>query len=79
MFERLDGAVHSMNAAHSDALAEIALLDEQRVAVTPGEAFDSPGFIRMSYATSMDNLKEGSRRLVEFVQAHAGTPAAAGR
>ena len=28
-----------------------ALLDEQRVAVTPGEAFDSPGFIRMSYAT----------------------------
>ena len=56
-----------------------ALLDEKRVAVTPGEAFDSPGFIRMSYATSMENLKEGSRRLVEFVQAHAGTPAAAAR
>ena len=56
-----------------------ALLDEQRVAVTPGEAFDSPGFIRMSYATSMDNLKEGSRRLVEFVQARAGAPAAAAR
>ena len=56
-----------------------ALLDETRVAVTPGEAFDSPGFIRMSYATSMENLKEGSRRLVEFVQAHAGTPAAAAR
>ncbi len=52
-----------------------ALLDEKRVAVTPGEAFDSPGFIRMSYATSMENLKEGSRRLVEFVQAHAGAPA----
>src|SRR5438132_7868377 len=31
MIERLDGAVHSMNAAHSDALREIALLDEQRV------------------------------------------------
>jgi aspartate aminotransferase len=43
--------------------------------VTPGEAFDSPGFIRMSYATSMENLKEGSRRLVEFVQARAGAPA----
>ena len=56
-----------------------ALLDEQRVAVTPGEAFDSPGFIRMSYATSMENLKEGSRRLVAFVQAHAGAPAAAAR
>ena len=56
-----------------------ALLDEKRVAVTPGEAFDSPGFIRMSYATSMENLKEGSRRLVEFVQAHAGAPVAAAR
>jgi len=56
-----------------------ALLDEKRVAVTPGEAFDSPGFSRMSYATSMENLKEGSKRLVEFVQARAGAPAAAAR
>jgi aspartate aminotransferase len=56
-----------------------ALLDEKRVAVTPGEAFDSPGFVRMSYATSMANLKEGSRRLIEFVAAHAGSPAAAAR
>jgi aspartate aminotransferase len=56
-----------------------ALLEEKRVAVTPGEAFDSPGFVRMSYATSMANLKEGSRRLIEFVAAHAGSPAAATR
>ena len=44
-----------------------ALLDESRVAVTPGEAFDAPGFVRISYATSMENLKEGSRRMLEFV------------
>ncbi len=48
-----------------------ALLDESRVAVTPGEAFDAPGFIRISYATSMENLRDGSRRLLAFVQAHA--------
>ena len=48
-----------------------ALLDESRVAVTPGEAFEAPGFVRMSYATSMDNLREGSRRLLEFVAKHA--------
>ena len=47
-----------------------ALLDEARVAVTPGEAFDAPGFIRLSYATSMENLREGSRRLLEFVAKH---------
>ena len=46
-----------------------ALLDESRVAVTPGEAFDAPGFVRLSYATSMENLREGSRRLLEFVTA----------
>jgi aspartate aminotransferase len=56
-----------------------ALLDEQRVAVTPGEAFDAPGFIRISYATSMDHLGEGSRRLKEFVRAHARSQAAAAR
>jgi len=48
-----------------------ALLDEARVAVTPGEAFDAPGFIRISYATAMETLREGSRRLVDFVRAHA--------
>jgi aspartate aminotransferase len=48
-----------------------ALLDEARVAVTPGEAFDAPGFVRLSYATSMENLREGSGRLIAFVRAHA--------
>jgi aspartate aminotransferase len=47
-----------------------ALLDEERVAVTPGEAFDAPGFIRLSYATSIETLREGSRRLLAFVGRH---------
>src|SRR5207247_3130280 len=38
-----------------------ALLREQRVAVTQGEAFDAPGFLRISYANSLENLREGSR------------------
>ena len=45
-----------------------ALLNTARVAVTPGEAFDAPGFIRISYATSMENLREGSARLLDFVK-----------
>jgi aspartate aminotransferase len=48
-----------------------ALLEEQRVAVTPGEAFDAPGTIRISYATSMELLEEGSSRLLAFVAKHA--------
>jgi aspartate aminotransferase len=55
-----------------------ALLEQARVAVTPGEAFDAPGFIRISYATSMENLREGSQRLLQFVSARAPKLAAAG-
>jgi aspartate aminotransferase len=53
-----------------------ALLDEERVVLTAGEAFDAPGFIRISYATSMDRLEEGARRIHAFVRARVGAPAA---
>jgi aspartate aminotransferase len=51
--------------------AELAqvLLDEARVAITPGEAFDSPGFFRLSYATSMTDLERGTARILEFMRA----------
>jgi aspartate aminotransferase len=40
-----------------------ALLRDHHVVTTPGEAFDAPGFLRLSYATSLDRLEEGVRRL----------------
>jgi aspartate aminotransferase len=46
-----------------------ALLDGPRVAITPGEAFDAPGFIRISYATSMGELKRGTEKILDFVRA----------
>jgi aspartate aminotransferase len=51
--------------------AELAqvLLDEARVAITPGEAFDAPGFFRLSYATSMTDLERGTARILEFMRA----------
>jgi aspartate aminotransferase len=55
-----------------------ALLDEARVAITPGEAFDAPGFIRISYATSLAELKRGVERIIAFVRAVEQRPAAAG-
>jgi len=45
-----------------------ALLDQARVAVTPGEAFDAPGHIRISYATSMEQLREGATRILKFAE-----------
>ena len=68
----------SVDGLRSSAQFAQALLEEARVAVTPGEAFDAPGFLRLSFATSIDTLREGSRRLVEFVGAHAPRAAVAG-
>ena len=45
-----------------------ALLDQARVAVTPGEAFDAPGHVRISYATSMEKLHEGATRILKFAE-----------
>ena len=51
----------------SGELAE-ALLKDVSVAVTPGEGFDAPGYFRLSYATSIERLKEGCDRIKSFVQ-----------
>jgi aspartate/methionine/tyrosine aminotransferase len=39
------------------------LLDEALITVVPGEAFGTPGFVRLSYALGMDQLKEGVQRI----------------
>jgi aspartate aminotransferase len=57
-------------------LAQV-LLDEARVAITPGEAFDAPGFFRLSYATSMTDLERGTARILEFMRALESRGAAA--
>ena len=41
------------------------LLEEAKIAVVFGEAFFAPGYLRLSYATSMDLLKEALRRMAD--------------
>jgi aspartate aminotransferase len=45
----------------------LALLNEAHVAVTPGEAFDAPGFLRISYAASMEQLHEAWARIQRYL------------
>ena len=55
-----------------------ALLTDVHVALTAGEAFDAPGFVRISYATSMERLREGAARISRFIDAmRHGKPAGA--
>jgi aspartate aminotransferase len=39
------------------------LLEKAHVALVPGEAFGAPGFLRISYATSIERIEEGLRRI----------------
>jgi len=48
------------------------LLMEEKVAVVPGSAFGEcgEGFVRCSYASSLENIEEALNRMARFVQRH---------
>ena len=58
---------HGKVLSGSTAIAE-ALLEHAHVALVPGAAFLDEGFCRISYATSMENIEEGLRRIAAFVK-----------
>lgn len=43
------------------------LLEKGLVAVVPGSGFEAPDYVRWSYATSLENIKEGMDRLEKFL------------
>lgn len=46
------------------------LLQKVRVIVVPGEAFGESGkrYVRLSFATSMENIREGTRRIAQYMK-----------
>lgn len=68
----LDREIRGRTARNTVELCSI-LLDEAKVAIVPGEAFDAPGYARLSYALGDDDLGEGVRRIADlFAEADAG-------
>ncbi|MFP4457473.1 MAG: pyridoxal phosphate-dependent aminotransferase [Clostridia bacterium] len=53
---------------HSSMDFAIHLLETSHVATVPGSAFGMEGFVRLSYATSMENIEEGLKRIAKFVK-----------
>jgi aspartate aminotransferase len=47
------------------------LLDEEQTVVTDGTGFGAPGFVRISYATSMAQIQEGAKRIKRFAEKYA--------
>jgi len=46
------------------------LLEEEHTVVTDGAGFGAEGYIRISYATSMEQIKEGIERIKSFAERH---------
>ena len=44
------------------------LLEEEQVVVTDGAGFGAEGFVRISYATSMQQIEEGNKRIKRFAE-----------
>lgn len=51
----------------SDTVAK-KILDDVNVALIPGSGFGAPDFIRLSFATSQERIKEGIKRIREWIQ-----------
>ncbi|HBO96765.1 MAG TPA: aspartate aminotransferase [Candidatus Omnitrophica bacterium] len=47
------------------------ILDDVKVAVIPGDSFGAPGFIRLSFATSQERIREGTKRIKDWIRQHA--------
>ena len=60
--------INGRTAQDTVELAEI-ILEQAEVAVVPGEAFGTPGYVRMSYALGDEDLAEGVSRMQRLLTA----------
>ena len=66
VFPEVSAYIGKSHGGHTIATSgdlALYLLDEAHVATVDGAAFCAPGYIRLSYATSDDNIREAARRI----------------
>jgi len=61
-FPKIAGLLEAKGLADDSALVEL-LLNEADVACVPGSAFGAPGYMRLSFACSLEMLEEAMRRI----------------
>jgi len=62
IFPSMQGVMERLGVKTDVEFGEF-LLEKAKVAVVPGSAFGAPGFVRISFATSMENLENAMERL----------------
>ncbi len=66
-FPCMQGVIDALGGVTTDVELAEYLLNETGVALVPGSAFGAPGYMRLSFATHMDNLREALRRMKGFI------------
>jgi aspartate aminotransferase len=64
-FPHMQTVIDRLDPVSDDIKLAEYLLDKAGVALVPGSAFGAPGYVRISFATSMDILKDALARLTE--------------
>jgi len=68
VFPSCKGLLNKKTKLKSDTEFVQKLLEQANVAVVQGSAFGLPGYFRISYATSMENLKKAMERIKNFCE-----------
>jgi len=65
-FPNVEGLIKRVEGVENDAQLAEHLLEKTGVALVPGSAFGLSGHIRLSYATSMENLQKSVERIASL-------------
>lgn len=67
-FPNVQAVIDSRKGIKDDVELAEDILNEAGVAVVPGAAFGAPGHLRLSFATSMENLERALERITTFLK-----------
>ena len=67
LFVHVQKAIERLNL-NDDLTFATQLLEKGHVATVPGSAFGSPGYLRLSFATSLEALKEAIKRIQHVIE-----------
>jgi len=67
-FPSFHAVIDRMDGIEDDVQLAQLLLEKSEVALVPGSAFGSPGYLRLSYATDMNSLEKALERIGEAIK-----------
>lgn len=69
-FPNVTGVINQIDGVNDDVELSTWLLENAGVAVVPGTPFGAPGYVRLSFATSIGVLKDAIQRIDEALKPH---------